>query len=146
MWSDGIMRWLLLSLALAGCSQKTVKPETKGLPALPGVLVESDKKLPESVPPGPPGKVFARASRQMRKCYEPHLRVNPELAGTVWLEFRLSADGSVEEVRVAKSSLNGPERYDFEQCLVQVGRRLRFDPSAASEKLVQSWHFAPGSL
>ena len=78
-----VVRWdmhrLLILLLLSGCSHQAAKPDAsaKGLPALPGALLEGGHQPAMPVPPGPPVRVFARARPLLRGCYEPQLRVNP---------------------------------------------------------------------
>jgi TonB family protein len=73
-------------------------------------------------------QAFAHArAAGVRDCYEEGLRSSPELAGRVDVRFELLEDGTLADVRVARSALGAPA---VEACIVEVmkGWRTPFRP------------------
>jgi TonB family protein len=120
MWS-ALSSCVALALALAAPTR----------PPAPGV----DPRAAATVADGAPRpfdrgefQAFAHArSAEVRDCYEEGLRSSPELAGRVDVRFELLEDGTLADVRVARSALGAPA---VEACIVEVmkGWRTPFRP------------------
>jgi TonB family protein len=60
----------------------------------------------------------------LRGCYGRAGRAQRYAGGRVLLRFLINGNGSAQDVWVLESTLGN---YDVERCLVEVGRRIRFD-------------------
>jgi len=71
------------------------------------------------------GAVIQANVGAFKTCFERRLRDKPDLAGRVFVQFVISADGSVSEVSLLENT-TGDE--PFADCLSKQVRRLRFPP------------------
>ena len=91
---------------------------------------------------------FALRRRAVGACYEQQLRRNPTLEGVVGFRLSIGADGLVTNVELLLNTLNDEA---VAQCVVQMLRRIRFEPLAASANPAPSLfdgrvRFAPGEV
>ena len=68
-------------------------------------------------------RVVRQNRRQIRHCYEQQLQRNPDLSGTVTMEWVISPTGDVVNASVSESTLNSSE---VEQCMSQRIRQWSF--------------------
>jgi hypothetical protein len=68
-------------------------------------------------------RVIAENSRQVRSCYERRLKLINTLQGTLSLEIRIGADGTVTGVRRAGGTLRDNETF---ACVRQLAENWRF--------------------
>jgi hypothetical protein len=68
-------------------------------------------------------RVVMARSGAFRACYESALAGNPDLKGTVSIQFSISPGGSVQSASVGGSSLANPR---VEGCMVRIFKRLHF--------------------
>jgi TonB family protein len=61
---------------------------------------------------------------EVRNCYARAGKAQKYAGGKVLLRFLIAGDGAAQDVWVLESSLGN---YDVERCLVEVGRRIRFN-------------------
>ena len=65
-----------------------------------------------------------------KTCFERRLREVPDLAGRVFIEFTIDADGQVSHVKIAENTTDDDV---FAQCLIRQVKRLRFPPPSGGE-------------
>lgn len=68
-------------------------------------------------------KVILQHKNRLQRCYENHLRQQPDSQGEMLLELDISAHGRAQNVRVEKSDFNDPV---FSSCISSVIERLQF--------------------
>ena len=71
-----------------------------------------------------------RRRAEFSACYDRYAKANRKLAGRVVLRYTIRDDGTVRNVKIRESTLN---HRGVEQCLVKVGKTLRF-PSQPGRK------------
>lgn len=62
---------------------------------------------------------------RIQYTYNKYLKGRPDLGGKISLDITIDSDGRVSDVRIVQSTVNHPE---FERDIVNIFRRLRFDP------------------
>lgn len=68
-------------------------------------------------------RVILQHKNRLQRCYENHLRQQPDSQGEMLLELNISAHGRAQNVRVEKSDFNDPV---FSSCISSVIERLQF--------------------
>ncbi|AGY56809.1 energy transducer TonB [Gloeobacter kilaueensis] len=93
---------------------------------------------PVEAPPAPPPLVNARPKGAVQPDY-PEIALQNNWEGKVIVKAYINADGSVGEVRVARSS--GHDELD--EAALEAVRRTRFEPAHRSEEAVATWVRVP---
>ncbi len=83
-------------------------------------------------------RVIRRHRNQIRAVYESALKSNPTLAGKVVIKMTIGADGKVEKVEIAESTLKDKR---VEERLMKVVKRLQFPKLPGGGKMVVSYPF-----
>lgn len=69
-------------------------------------------------------RVIVQNKHRLQRCYENHLRNQPDSRGEITLELSMTAFGTAQAVRVEKSDFENDPL--FASCLESVIKRLRF--------------------
>jgi TonB family protein len=88
------------------------------------------------------GRVVGQHSDAIESCYKRESRLNPNLQGSVTVQFTIDPDGRVAQVRVVDSSLRNK---NVEDCISKRIRTWRFDKIPESDGAVQArykWIFS----
>ncbi len=80
--------------------------------------------------------VRARAS-ELRACYEAQLRVEPELSGSITVEWTITTDGSVSDAKTVRNSLHNEI---VTACVLQTIAKMQFARPRAGVCFLQ-WPF-----
>ncbi len=99
------------------------------------------ERAPEDQAPRVQKKVRADFGK-LRACYEAALKRNPKTQGKVSVSFGIGPLGNVYTARVEGSSAPDP---DFQDCVVEVFRKIQFEPPADGKMVVTyPLDFSPG--
>ncbi len=67
--------------------------------------------------------VFESRDGGFENCYEREVQQNPELSGTLTVDWQIEPGGAISNIDIAESSI---DHEDLEQCVAQITRRMRF--------------------
>ena len=81
-------------------------------------------------------KVIMQNKHRLQRCYENHLRNQPESRGEIYLALHMTPFGKVQTVRVEKSDFESDPL--FASCLESVIKRLRFKFEKADKNFIVS--------
>lgn len=79
------------------------------------------------------GAVVNQHTDAIESCYKKEARINPNLKGSISIQFTIKADGKVSNVRIANSSL---QNRKVESCVKRRVSRWRFQSINAKEGAV----------
>ena len=113
---------------------------------LAGCLEAGDPPPPDEVaePYGAVTEAIEASEEAVRVCYEGLLQREPDARGCMMVRFTVGADGTVDRVRVTRTTL---QDLDFTQCMTNVmqGLDVRDWTSAAPVRFAYPFVFAPES-
>ncbi len=75
-------------------------------------------------------RIIAKHADAIENCYKKESRINPNLKGSITVQFSIQADGRVENVRIIDSTIRNK---NVENCVISRIRRWRFDKIDESE-------------
>ena len=76
------------------------------------------------------GRVVTQHQDAIENCYKKEARVNPNLKGSISIQFTIQPDGKIAKVRIVESSL---QNRKVESCVKRRVSRWRFQPIGAAE-------------
>ena len=88
------------------------------------------------------GRVVNKHKDAIENCYRKEARINPNLQGSVAVQFTIAPDGRVRQVRIVKSTLRNKK---VESCITRIIRRWRFqkiDKKEGSASFLQKFVFS----
>ncbi len=71
------------------------------------------------------GRVVGKHSDAIENCYKKESRINPNLKGSITVQFTISPQGRVTQVRIVKATLKS---RNVENCISRRIKSWRFDP------------------
>ena len=83
-------------------------------------------------------RVIGGKINEVKWCYEKELRTHPDLAGRVFVQFTIEADGHVSSSVVQSSTMND---QPAEQCIAAAVHRWEFPKPEGGGKVVVSYPF-----